>query len=84
MIKLTQSLTHWLFVNHREKLPLIMFGHIELLTEEMYDEYLAWVQTDEGRQYLQGGSKYEPDPEAEAYFEAIAEREKEVSNEQIE
>lgn len=24
MVKLTQSLEHWLFVNHREILPLIM------------------------------------------------------------
>lgn len=58
MVKLTQSLQHWLFINHREKLPLIMFGHVELLTEEMCAEYLRWCQTDEGRQYLKGGSKY--------------------------
>lgn len=35
-----------------------MFGHTELLTKEMYDEYIKWVQTDEGKQYLKGGSKY--------------------------
>lgn len=58
MVRLTQSLQQWLFDNHREKLSLIMFGHVELLTEEMYEEYLAWVQTDEGRKYLKGGSKY--------------------------
>lgn len=58
MVKLTQSLEHWLFVNHREILPLIMFGHVELFTEEMQKEYLAWCLTDEGRQYLKGGSKY--------------------------
>ncbi|MBR1833276.1 MAG: hypothetical protein IJ784_12740 [Ruminiclostridium sp.] len=38
-----------------------MFGHTELLTQEMYDEYLKWVQTDEGKQYLKGGSKYNPE-----------------------
>ena len=58
MVKLTQSLAHWLFINHREKLPLIMFGHVELFTDEMQKDYLEWVQTDEGKQYLKGGSKY--------------------------
>lgn len=58
MLKLTQSLQHWLFTNHPKKLPLIMFGRLELFTDEMYAEYLRWCQTDEGRQYLKGGSKY--------------------------
>ena len=58
MVKLTQSLYHWLWENHRDILPLIMFGHIELFTEEMQREYFAWCKTDEGRQYLKGGSKY--------------------------
>lgn len=35
-----------------------MFGHTELLTEEMYKEYLDWCQTDEGKKYLKGGSEY--------------------------
>lgn len=61
MIKLTQSLEHWLWENHRDKIGLIMFGHIELLTDEMYKEYKAWCITDEGRQYLKGGSKYKED-----------------------
>ena len=59
MVILTQSLQQWLWQNHRELLPLIMFGHVELFTEEMQQEYLAWCQTDEGRQYLAGGSKYD-------------------------
>lgn len=58
MVKLTQSLEHWLWENHKDKLPLILFGHVELFTEEMNKEYLAWCQTDEGKQYLEGGSKY--------------------------
>lgn len=58
MVKLTQSLQYWLFINYREILPLIAFGHLELFTEEMQAEYLSWCQTDEGRQYLKGGSKY--------------------------
>jgi hypothetical protein len=45
-------------MNHREKLPLIGFGHIELFTEEMQKEYLEWCQTEEGKRYLKGGDKY--------------------------
>ena len=51
MVILTQSLEHWLFVNHKEKLPLIMFGHTELFTEEMQKEYIEWCKTDEGKQF---------------------------------
>lgn len=58
MVKLTKSLKKWLFDNHREKLPLIMFGHLELFTDEMQKEYLAWCGTEEGRKYLKGGSEY--------------------------
>lgn len=58
MVRLTQSLAHWLFENHREKLPLIMLGHLELFTDEMKQEYLAWCKTDEGAKYLKGGSEY--------------------------
>ena len=61
MVKLTQSLSVWLFMNHKDILPLLMFGHVELFTPEMQQEYLAWCQTDEGRQYLKGGSKYKED-----------------------
>lgn len=39
-------------------MPLIMLGHVELFTEEMQKEYLEWCKTDEGKQYLKGGSKY--------------------------
>ena len=58
MVKLTQSLRQWLFENHPDKLPLIMFGHVELFTEEMNAEYLQWCQIDEGKKYLKGGSEY--------------------------
>lgn len=63
MVMLTQSLKIWLFENHRDILPLIMFGHIELFTEEMQKEYLEWCKTDDGKQYLKGGSKYKPELE---------------------
>ena len=58
MVKLTQSLSVWLFKFHKEKLPLIMLGHVELFTENMQKDYIEWCKTDEGKQYLKGGSKY--------------------------
>lgn len=58
MIELTQSLRQWLWDNHRDIIGLIMFGHLELFTEDMKKEYLEWCQTEEGKQYLKGGSKY--------------------------
>ena len=50
MVKLTQSLEHWLFENHKDILPLILFGHTELFTDEMQKEYLEWCQTEDGKQ----------------------------------
>ena len=58
MVKLTQSLREWLFRNHPGIISLIMFGHVELFTDEMYQQYVEWIQTDEGKQYLKGGRKY--------------------------
>ena len=59
MVKLTQSLNEWLWRNHKDKYGLIIMGHVELLTDEMQAEYIAWCQTEEGAQYLKGGSKYD-------------------------
>lgn len=61
MIQMTQSMEHWLWVNHRDIFVQIGFGHLELFTEEMAEEYLEWCETDEGKQYLKGGSKYDPE-----------------------
>ena len=58
MVKLIQSLEHWIAVNHPDKLITIMFGHVEDFTLEMQHAYLEWVQTEEGMQYLKGGSMY--------------------------
>lgn len=58
MVRLTQSLSHWLFENHKDIIHLIMLGHVELFTEEMQKEYIEWCKTDDGKQYLKGGSKY--------------------------
>ena len=55
---MTQSLEQYLARYHRDKFVLISFGHIELLTDEIVCDYLDWCKTDEGRQYLKGGSKY--------------------------
>ena len=63
MVRMTQSLEHWLFENHKEKFALIMFGHLELFSKEMQEEYLNWCLTDEGKQYLNGGNKYDPNHE---------------------
>ncbi len=58
MVKLTQSLQEWLWRNHRDIIPLIMLGHLELFTAEMQNEYIEWCKTEDGQQYLKGGSKY--------------------------
>ena len=58
MVKLTQSLQQWLWVNHRDKIGLIMMGHIELMTDQMTVEYLEWCRTEEGQSYLRGGANY--------------------------
>lgn len=57
-VKLTASLEHWLLINEPETFVLVGFGHLECFTDDMKERYLAWVQTDEGREYLKGGSKY--------------------------
>ena len=58
MVKFTQSMKQWLITYHRELFVPLMFGHIELFTKELEQEYLSWCLTDEGKQYLKGGSKY--------------------------
>lgn len=55
---MTQSFSAWCLKFHPELYSLLIFGHSELLTKDMCQEYMDWVQTDEGKQYLKGGSKY--------------------------
>lgn len=69
MIIMTQSLEHWLFKNHREKFGLILLGHTELFTNEMKKAYLEWCKTEDGKQYLKGGSKYDPNHRSVKYME---------------
>ena len=40
MVKLTQSLYQWLWDNRRDKIVLIVFGHVELFTPKMNHQYL--------------------------------------------
>lgn len=58
MIKLTASLEHFLFDRYREKFALISLGHLEEMTDEMTEEYYEWLQTDDGKSYLEGGENY--------------------------
>ena len=58
MIKMTQSFSAWCLKFHRDIYTQLWFGHTELLTKDMYEEYIAWVKTEEGKQYLKGGGKY--------------------------
>ena len=58
MVKMTQSFEHWLFTNHKDIFSLVLFGHTELVTEEMWVDYISWCSTEDGEQYLKGGSKY--------------------------
>jgi hypothetical protein len=50
----------WLATYHRDLFVPLMFGHLELFTDELAKEYADWCQTEEGLQYLKGGSKYDP------------------------
>lgn len=72
MIVMTQSLEHWLFEFHREKFALIMFGHVEEFTDEMKKEYIEWCKTEEGKQYLKGGSKYNPEHKGNKALDEMA------------
>lgn len=63
MIKLTQSLSHWLWEYHKDIVALVMFGHAELITPQMWNEYIDWCKTEEGKKYLKGGENYEADKE---------------------
>ncbi len=58
MAQMTESFQQWCIRYHKEIFVPLMFGHIELLTEELQNEYLEWCKSDEGKQYLKGGSKY--------------------------
>lgn len=58
---LTQSLATFLFLFHRDIVHLVMFGHVELITNDIWNEYIEWCKTPEGKSYLKGGSNYDPE-----------------------
>lgn len=58
MVEMTLSLRQFLWKFHRGIYTTVMFGHIELLSEEIKEEYIKWCKTDEGKSYLEGGSNY--------------------------
>lgn len=58
MVRLTQSMREFLTRNYPEKIGLILFGHVEEFTKDMEEEYIAWLKTDDGRSYLEGGANY--------------------------
>lgn len=60
MVTLTCSLEAFLIKFHKDLVVPLTFGHTELLTDDIWQEYLAWCQTDEGKTYLEGGSNYQP------------------------
>lgn len=62
MIKPTLSLAKFFEIKGLKKeLTLLYFGHAEVFTPELEREYTEWVQTDEGRSYLKGGTNYKED-----------------------
>lgn len=49
MVKLTDSLREFLWQSdHKEMIPLLMFGHAELFTEEIQQEYAEWLAKKQG------------------------------------
>lgn len=52
MVELTKSFSFWLFKYHREIYALVLFGHLEEITDEMYDDYLQWCMTEEAKPYM--------------------------------
>ena len=58
MTKLTASLNKFLMDRYPGDIMLIRLGHIENFTDKMQEEYIEWVQTDEGKSYLKGGENY--------------------------
>lgn len=45
MVKLTRSFREWLHAYYPELFIQVTFGHTELITDEMYNEYLTWVHS---------------------------------------
>ena len=59
MVRFTQSFSHWLFENHKDIYALVLLGHTELVTEEMWNKYIEWCNTDDMTPILMKGKDYE-------------------------
>lgn len=71
MATMTQSFEVWVFTYHKDLFVPLMFGHTEVLTEELSKEYIEWCKSDEGKQYLEGGSKYDPEHRSVKALKAV-------------
>ena len=65
MCEVTQSFAHfvWAVKDRRKDLALIMMGHTELVDDDLWNEYIEWCKTDEGKSYLKGGKNYKEEDE---------------------
>lgn len=52
MIKMTKSFEVFISRYHKDILVPLSFGHIELMTDEIWEEYVNWCETDEAKPYL--------------------------------
>ena len=52
MVTFTGSMTAFLLKYHRELYVPLWFGHLELFTDEIKQEYIDWCLTDEAKPYL--------------------------------
>jgi hypothetical protein len=53
MFQISPELHHFLWITDRkQEIVQLAMGHIEVITDELQQEYLAWLQSDEYKQYL--------------------------------
>ena len=52
MIEMTKSFEVFIARKHKDILVPLSFGHIELMTDEIWEEYVNWCETDEAKPYL--------------------------------
>jgi hypothetical protein len=49
---MTKSFEIFISQYHKDILVPLSFGHIELMTDEIWEEYVNWCETDETKPYL--------------------------------
>lgn len=61
MIRMTASLEWFITKYHPELLVPLALGHVEDLTDEIWEEYRRWLfDSNEANDYLYGGKYYHP------------------------